>query len=96
MSSLDEEISAYYESGEEARRLDTLARIEEARTHELIRRSFPPPPAAVLEALERGQRVLVRHPGPGEARAGVAEVARVVDAVEAVERALRPGPLHAR
>jgi ubiquinone/menaquinone biosynthesis C-methylase UbiE len=49
VSPLDEEISAYYETGEEARRLDTLARVEEARTHELIQRSFPPPPATVLD-----------------------------------------------
>lgn len=49
MSPLDEEVSAYYESGKEARRLDTIARLEELRTRELIERYFPQPPAVVLD-----------------------------------------------
>ena len=49
MSPLDDEIRAYYGRGDEARRLDTIARLEELRTRELVERHFPPPPAVVLD-----------------------------------------------
>jgi ubiquinone/menaquinone biosynthesis C-methylase UbiE len=75
VSPLDEEVSAYYESGKEARRLDTIARLEEVRTRELIERCFPPPPAVVLDVgggpgafafwlAERGYEVHLSDPVP--------------------------------
>lgn len=75
MSPLDEEVSAYYESGKEARRLDTIARLEELRTRELIERCFPAPPAVVLDVgggpgayafwlAERGYEVHLSDPMP--------------------------------
>lgn len=46
---LDDEIRAYYERGEEAGRLQTAFRLEEARTRELLERFLPPSPATVLD-----------------------------------------------
>ena len=75
LSLLDEEISAYYERGDEARRLDTIARLEELRTRELMERFLPSPPAAVLDVgggpgayafwlAERGYEVHLIDPVP--------------------------------
>ena len=47
--SFDDEIRAYYDSGEEKARLETRFRLEAARTRELIERFLPPPPATVLD-----------------------------------------------
>jgi ubiquinone/menaquinone biosynthesis C-methylase UbiE len=72
---LDDEIRAYYETGKAARRLDSLTAVEEARTHELIERYFPPPPAVVVDVgggpgsyafwlAERGYEVHLSDPIP--------------------------------
>jgi ubiquinone/menaquinone biosynthesis C-methylase UbiE len=45
----DEEISAYYDRGEEAGRLGDWGRLERVRTQELLTRYLPPPPAVVLD-----------------------------------------------
>jgi ubiquinone/menaquinone biosynthesis C-methylase UbiE len=91
MSPLDEEISAYYEAGKKARRLDTLAQVEEARIHGLIERLFPRPPAGVLDVgggpgayafwlAERGYEVHLVDPIP----------LHVEQAAERSSRATRP------
>jgi ubiquinone/menaquinone biosynthesis C-methylase UbiE len=48
--SLDDEIAAYYERGEERHRFDGPGRLELVRTQELLARHLPPPPAQVLDA----------------------------------------------
>ena len=49
MSEFDEEITAFYDRGEEAGRLDDWGRLERVRTQVLLQRHLPPPPAAVLD-----------------------------------------------
>src|SRR5690606_12467249 len=49
-----------------------------------------------LEAPQRRQRVLIRHRDPAEGLALVAEITRRIDAIEAEEAALRPGPYRGR
>jgi hypothetical protein len=46
---LDPDILAHYAQGVEADRLTTWARLEAARTRELLRRFLPPAPAVVLD-----------------------------------------------
>jgi SAM-dependent methyltransferase len=45
----DDEITAYYDRGEEAGRLDEWGRLERLRTQALLARYLPPPPAVVLD-----------------------------------------------
>jgi SAM-dependent methyltransferase len=45
----DDDITAYYDRGEEAARLGAWARLEFVRTQELLRRYLPPAPAAVVD-----------------------------------------------
>jgi ubiquinone/menaquinone biosynthesis C-methylase UbiE len=45
----DEDITAYYDRGEEAGRLDDWGRLERVRTQELLARYLPPAPAVVLD-----------------------------------------------
>jgi SAM-dependent methyltransferase len=46
---LDDDITAYYDRGEEAGRLGDWGRLELIRTQELLERFLPPPPAVVLD-----------------------------------------------
>jgi len=49
-SSLPAEVLAHYETGYEARRLTTgMARLEFARTQDILQRYLPPPPAVVFD-----------------------------------------------
>jgi len=45
----DDDITAFYDRGEEAGRLDDWGRLERVRTQELLGRVLPPPPATVLD-----------------------------------------------
>lgn len=49
MTGVDPEVIAFYERGDEAGRLESLGRLEFARTMELLERFLPPPPAVVLD-----------------------------------------------
>jgi len=49
MSELDDAITAYYDRGEEAGRLDDWGRLERVRTQVLLERYLPPAPAVVLD-----------------------------------------------
>src|SRR4051794_16233688 len=46
---VDDDITAYYERGEEQARLSGWGRLEFVRTQELLERFLPPPPALVLD-----------------------------------------------
>ena len=46
---VDPDVDAYYGSGEERSRLQTLSRLERERTRDIICRYLPPPPARVLD-----------------------------------------------
>jgi ubiquinone/menaquinone biosynthesis C-methylase UbiE len=96
MPPLDEEIRAYYDRGEEAVRLETLFRLEAARTRELLERFLPPPPATVLDVgggtgayalwlAERGYEVHLVDPVPlhvEQARAASGAASRPLASVE--------------
>jgi SAM-dependent methyltransferase len=49
LSEFDQEITAFYDRGEEAGRLDDWGRLERVRTQVLLQRHLPPPPAVVLD-----------------------------------------------
>jgi ubiquinone/menaquinone biosynthesis C-methylase UbiE len=49
MTGVDPEVIAFYERGDEAGRLESLGRLEFARTMALLKRFLPPAPAVVLD-----------------------------------------------
>jgi hypothetical protein len=49
MTGVDPEVIAFYQRGDEAGRLESLGRLEFARTMELLERFLPPVPAVVLD-----------------------------------------------
>jgi ubiquinone/menaquinone biosynthesis C-methylase UbiE len=49
MTGVDPEVMAFYERGDEAGRLESMGRLEFARTMALLERFLPPAPAAVLD-----------------------------------------------
>lgn len=81
----DEDITAYYDSGEEQERLSGWGRLEFVRTQELLRRYLPPAPARVVDV----------GGGPGAYSlwlAGLGYELRLIDPVELhVEQARAAG-----